>query len=76
VRKRTAREWAALAAYFVLAGGAIAFGLLILGSAVGLPPFALALVVVAALVLIAVPLSRFEPRDDSGNTAEGEDRHE
>jgi hypothetical protein len=65
-----------MAAYFVLAGGAISFCVLILGSAVGLPPVALLVVAVAALALIAVPLSRFEPRDGSGNTAEGEDRHE
>jgi membrane protein implicated in regulation of membrane protease activity len=76
VKTRTAGEWAGLAAYFVLAGAAIAFGVLILGSAVGLPPVALAIVVVAALALIAVPLSRFEPRATSEPTSEGEDRHE
>ena len=76
MRRRTAREWAALAAYLVLAGAAITFGVLILGSAVGLPPVALAIVVVAALAVIAVPLSRFEPRDAAEPTSEEEDRHE
>jgi len=33
-------------------------------------------VVVAALALIAVPLSRFEPRDAAEPTSEEEDRHE
>jgi hypothetical protein len=43
---------------------------------VGLPPVALAIVVVAALALIAVPLSRFEPRKTTEPTAEGEGRDE
>ena len=76
MRRRTAREWAALATYFVLAGAAITVGVLILGSVVGLPPVALAVLVVAALALIAVPLSRFEPRDAAEPTSEEEDRHE
>ena len=76
MRKRTAREWAAVAAYFVLAGGAISFCVLILGSAVGLPPVALLVVAVAALALIAVPLSRFEPREKSEPTSEGEGHDE
>ena len=76
MRRRTVGDWAGLATYFVLAGAAITFGVLILGSGVGLPPVALAIVVVAALALIAVPLSRFEPRDAAEPTSEGEDRHE
>jgi hypothetical protein len=74
VRSRSVGEWASLAAYFVLAGAAITFGVLILGSAVGLPPVALAIVVVAALALIAVPLSRFEPRSTSADHTEGDKR--
>jgi hypothetical protein len=69
-------EWASLATYFVVAGVVITIGVLILGSAVGLPPVALAVLVVAALALIAVPLSRFEPRDAAEPTSEEEDRHE
>jgi hypothetical protein len=56
----------------VLAGTAIAFGVLILGSAIGLPPIVLPIVVVAALALVAVPLSRFEPRTTSTTPSEGE----
>lgn len=62
MKPRTPGEWTRLAAYFVLAGAAITFCVVILGSAVGLPPIGLVVVVVAALACIAVPLSRFEPR--------------
>jgi uncharacterized membrane protein SpoIIM required for sporulation len=76
MKHRSLGDWAWLAAYFVPAGAAVTFGVLILGSAVGLPPIALAIVNGAALALIAVPLSRFEPRGTSESTSEGEGRHE
>jgi membrane protein implicated in regulation of membrane protease activity len=60
--RRTAREWGGLAALFLTAGAVVAFGVLVIGSVLGLPLWALAVAVLIVLTLVAVPVTRLAPR--------------
>jgi len=75
VTARTPKEWVALGLAVVVAGSVVSFGVAVVGSFLGLPPAAIALLSLAGIAAIVYPVVRVKPSDPSA-TSPGRTPHE